>query len=155
MAKKSYRKIEAPTDVESYERHIVRERAERVTAKNDRIVGAGYAERQIADTLSKVKPIDVHISRVVGKNMEGLIKRGRAVETLAAYFPEDRAKWIEIFAAILEGVPEVKAKRGQWIRDADKELRAPGLHQYFCSCCYNYNDTRSPYCPNCGASMRK
>lgn len=34
---------------------------ERVNKKLDRIVGAGYAERQIAETLALVEPIDVNI----------------------------------------------------------------------------------------------
>lgn len=33
----------------------------RATKKLDRIVGAGYAERQIAATLALVEPIDVNI----------------------------------------------------------------------------------------------
>lgn len=40
---------------------IAQERIERVTRKNDRIVGEGYAERQIADTLSKVEPINTKL----------------------------------------------------------------------------------------------
>lgn len=40
---------------------IAQERNERVTRKNDRIVGEGYAERQIADTLSKVEPINTKL----------------------------------------------------------------------------------------------
>lgn len=40
---------------------IAQKRTERVTRKNDRIVGEGYAERQIADTLSKVEPINTKL----------------------------------------------------------------------------------------------
>ena len=40
---------------------IAQQRTERVTRKNDRIVGEGYAERQIADTLSKVEPINTKL----------------------------------------------------------------------------------------------
>ena len=40
---------------------IAQQRTERVTRKNDRIVGEGYAQRQIADTLSKVEPINTKL----------------------------------------------------------------------------------------------
>ena len=43
------------------EYEIAQQRTERVTRKNDRIVGEGYAERQIADTLSKVEPINTKL----------------------------------------------------------------------------------------------
>lgn len=39
------------------EYEIAQDRTERVRKKNDRIIGEGYAERQIADTLSKVEKI--------------------------------------------------------------------------------------------------
>lgn len=34
---------------------------QRANEKNERIIGAGYAERQIAGTLALVEPIDVNI----------------------------------------------------------------------------------------------
>lgn len=152
MAKYNITKI--ATNVESWERSFRAKWAEEAKAKNDRIIGDGYAERQKADTLSKVEPIDVHVSKI-GRNMDALIKRGHAVEVLAEYYPEeDRDKMREIFAEILNQVPDVKQKRGRWVRDVDADLRAPGLRRYFCSCCYKYNDTRSAYCPDCGAYMR-
>lgn len=153
---KEYSKHDAITDLNYWEREFIKRWTERANAKNDRIIGEGYADRQIADTLSKVEPIDVHISKI-GKNMDALIKRGHAVEILADYFPENRAEMIETFAAILDQIPEVntKERRGQWIRDHDLTLRAPGLQRFFCSCCYNYHDTRSNYCPNCGANMKR
>ena len=97
MAKYNITKI--ATDVESWERSFRAKWAEEAKAKNDRIIGDGYAERQIADTLSKVEPIDVNVSKI-GHN------------------------------------------------------RAPGLRCYVCSNCAAVTDTRSAYCPNCGASMR-
>lgn len=149
----NYIKYGAPTYIESWERSFRERWSAEAKAKNDRIVGAGYAERQIADTLSKVEPIDVHVSKI-GKNMDGLIKRGHAVEALADHFPEDRDKWREIFADALKDVPEVKQKHGQWIRDNLIDKRAPGLRRYFCTCCSTYYDSRPNYCPNCGAAMR-
>lgn len=151
MAKYNITKI--ATNVESWERSFRAKWAEEAKAKNDRIVGNGYAERQIADTLSKVEPIDVKVSKI-GHNMDALIKRGDAVDILADYFPENRDKWREHFAEILNKVPDVKQKRGKWIRDTDTERTAPGLRRIYCSNCFNYHDTRSAYCPNCGASMR-
>lgn len=153
MAKR-YNITGVPINLESWEQEFRKRWTEEAQAKNDHIVGDGYAERQKADTLSKVKPINLHIPQI-GKNMDALIKRGDAVEKLAGYFPEcERNEWREKFAAILNQVPSVKRERGSWIRDADTDKRAPGLHRYFCSHCSTYNDTRSPYCPNCGAYMR-
>lgn len=152
MAKYNITKI--ATDVESWERSFRAKWAEEAKAKNDRIIGDGYAERQKADTLSKVEPIDVHVSKI-GHNMDALIKRGHAVEVLADYYPEaERDQMREIFAEILNQVPDVKQKRGHWVRDSEADLRAPGLRRYYCSCCYKYNETRSAYCPDCGAYMR-
>ena len=152
MAKK-YTVTSTPTYIESWERDIKLRWTEKAKAKNDRIVGKGYAERQIADTLSKVEPIDVKVSKI-GHNMDALIRRGDAVDVLADFFPDHRDEWREHFAELLNAVPDVKQKRGQWIRDRETTERAPGLHRYFCSNCFNYHDTRSPYCPNCGAYMR-
>lgn len=150
----NYIKYGPPVYVESWERDFRERWAEQAKAKNDRIIGAGYAERQIADTLSKVEPIDVHISKI-GKNMDALIKRGGAVEALVEYYPEHEKNHMrEIFAKVLNQVPEVKQKRGQWYRDSEKDIHAPGLRCYVCSCCSTANDTRSNYCPNCGASMK-
>lgn len=150
---KHYNITSAPIYVESWEREFRQRWSEEANAKNDRIVGEGYAERQIADTLSKVEPIDVKVSKI-GHNMDALIKRGNAVDVLADYFPENRDKWREHFADILNRVPDEKQKRGKWVRDSEANLRAPGLVRYYCTNCFCYNDTRSNYCPNCGASMR-
>ena len=153
---KLYNVTKTPTNLDRYEKESIRERAEIVNAKNDRIVGAGYAERQIADTLSKVEPIDVHVSKI-GHNMEDLVKRGHVVEAIAKYFAtvEDLDEWREWAAEIVADVPKVKTTpRGHCIRDTDLNKRAPGLIRYFCSCCSTYNDTRSNYCPNCGASRK-
>jgi len=150
---KGYTKHGAATDLASWERDFRERWTAKANAKNDRIIGKGYAERQIADTLSKVKPIDVNVTRI-GKNMKSLIVRGDAVDTLAELFPENYRSMRELFAEILDTVPEVKPKRGHWVRDVEAALNAPGLRKLYCSECYTYNDTRSPYCPNCGAAMR-
>ena len=153
MAKR-YNITGTPKYLERYEQEIKERWTEEANAKNDRIIGAGYAERQIADTLSKVEPIDVNVSRI-GKGRDDLVKRGAVVDALADSFEGDRDSWRELFAELIADVPEVKlGKRGQWIRDTDLEHRAPGLNQFFCSSCYSYNDTRTNYCPHCGASMR-
>lgn len=152
MAKYNITKI--ATNVESWERSFRAKWSEEAKAKNDRIVGDGYAERQKADTLSKVEPIDVHVSKI-GHNMDALIKRGHAVEVLAEYYPEeDRDTMREIFAEILNQVPDVKQKRGRWVRDVEADLRAPGYRRYICSVCSTYYEARPNYCPNCGAYMR-
>lgn len=39
----------------------VEEATERARLKDERLIGEGYAERQIADTLSKVEPINTKI----------------------------------------------------------------------------------------------
>lgn len=140
-------------NVESWEREFRERWTEKANAKNDRIIGKGYAERQIADTLSKVEPIDVRVTHI-GKNMDALIKRGDAVDMLADLFPEHYLSMRELFAEILDTVPDVKPKRGHWVRDVEAALNAPGLRKLYCSECYSYNDTRSAYCPNCGAYMR-
>lgn len=141
-------------NVESWERHFRDAWTEEAKKKNDRIIGEGYAERQIADTLSKVEPIDVRVS-MIGPNMNAYIKRGDAVDILAEYFPlSEREEWREHFAEILNRCPDVKQKRGSWIRDRETSLRAPGLNSFFCSWCSTYNDTRTLYCPHCGALMR-
>lgn len=140
-------------NVESWEREFRERWTEKANAKNDRIIGKCYAERQIADTLSKVEPIDVRVTHI-GKNMDALIKRGDAVDMLADLFPEHYLSMRELFAEILDTVPDVKPKRGHWVRDVEAALNAPGLRKLYCSECYSYNDTRSAYCPNCGAYMR-
>ena len=153
---KQYNITGTPTNIDGWERTIRERWTEQAKAKNDRIVGEGYADRQIADTLSKVEPIDTYISRI-GKNMEDLVKRGHVVEAIASYFAtvNDLEEWREWAAEIVADVPEVKTTpRGHWIRDTDLNKRAPGLIRYFCSCCSTFNDTRSNYCPNCGASMK-
>ena len=152
MAKR-YNITGTPKYLERYEQEIKERWAAEANAKNDRIIGKGYAERQIADTLSKVDPIDVHISKS-GKNMDDLIRRGTVIETLADNFEGNRDAWKEIFSKMLEDVPGIKAKSGSWKRDTWKERFAPGLHYFVCSCCSTYNDTRSNYCPNCGAFMK-
>lgn len=48
------------TDVEAEEYRIRKEATERAK-KNDRIIGEGYAERHIADTLSKVEKINTEL----------------------------------------------------------------------------------------------
>lgn len=48
-------------NIRAREWEIAAERTERVKKKNDRIVGEGYAERQIADTLSKVEKIKTEL----------------------------------------------------------------------------------------------
>ena len=40
---------------------IAQDWTERVRKKNDRIVGEGYAQRQVADTLSKVEKIKTEL----------------------------------------------------------------------------------------------
>lgn len=152
----NYIKYGPPVYIESWEREIRERWTEEAKAKNDRIIGDGYAERQIADTLSKVEPINVNVSKI-GKNMDALIRRGDAVEALVGYFdyPEEAKNELRsLFADILNNAPEVKQKRGAWIRDSEKDIKAPGLRRYWCSCCSNYNDARPNYCPNCGAFMR-
>lgn len=43
------------------ESRIRKEATERARLKDERLIGEGYAERQIADTLSKVEPINTKI----------------------------------------------------------------------------------------------
>ena len=43
------------------ENRIRREATERARLKDERLIGKGYAERQIADTLSKVEPINTKL----------------------------------------------------------------------------------------------
>lgn len=151
---KGYIKHTTAADVGSWENRFRERWAEKAKEKNDRIIGDGYAERQIANTLSKVEPIDVRVS-MIGPNMNAYIKRGDAVDILTEYFPEtEREKWREHFAEILDRCPDVKQKRGSWIRDHETSLRAPGLNSFFCSCCSTYNDTRTRYCLHCGALMK-
>lgn len=152
MANK-YNITTAPRDIDSMERSIRERWTEQARAKNDRIIGNGYAERQIADTLSKVEPIDVNISKVVRKR-DDLVKRGHVIDALAATF-ENSETMKGVFSALLEDVPGIKPNRAKWVRDTDTARRAPGLRRFFCSGCYCYNDTCTPYCPNCGASMRR
>lgn len=155
--KKRYNMTGIPSNIESWERDIRERWSEQAKAKNDRIIGDGYADRQIADTLSKVEPIDVRVSKV-GRNLDALIKRGDAVEALVEHFkcPDVNENELRsLFADILNKAPDVKQKRGSWIRDSEKALSAPGLRRYWCSCCSSYNDDARPnYCPNCGAYMR-
>ena len=49
------------TYTQKREWEIAQQRTERVTRKNDRIVGEGYAQRQVADTLSKVEKIKTEL----------------------------------------------------------------------------------------------
>lgn len=49
------------TYTQKREWEIAQDWTERVRKKNDRIVGKGYAERQIADTLSKVEKINTEL----------------------------------------------------------------------------------------------
>lgn len=49
------------TDIEQRERFIKKKWAEHAIKKNERIVGSGYAERQIADTLSKVGKVNTEL----------------------------------------------------------------------------------------------
>ena len=49
------------TSVRHHESAIREEWTRRATEKNDRIVGKGYAERQIKDTLSKVEKINTEL----------------------------------------------------------------------------------------------
>ena len=49
------------TDINNRELEIRKEWMEHAPAKNDSIIGAGYAERQKADTLSKVEKIKTEL----------------------------------------------------------------------------------------------
>ena len=49
------------TDIDNREFKIKKEWAKHAEEKNERIVGNGYAERQIADTLSKVGKINTEL----------------------------------------------------------------------------------------------
>ena len=49
------------SDTRKREYEIAQDWTERVTKKNDRIIGEGYAERQIADTLRKVEKIKTEL----------------------------------------------------------------------------------------------
>lgn len=150
---KLYHVTSTPTNLDSYEYELKKEWTAKANEKNDRIVGKGYAERQIADTLSKVAPIDVNVSKI-GKNRDDLVKRGTVVDTLADCFEGDRDTLRGLFAEMLENIPGIKQKRAEWIRDTGIARAAPGLRRYFCTSCYNYHDARPNYCPNCGAYMK-
>ena len=49
------------TDIERREFLIKKEWTERATEKNNRIVGDGYAERQVADSLSKAGKVNTKL----------------------------------------------------------------------------------------------
>ena len=49
------------TNTQKREYEIAQDWTERARKKNDRIIGKGYAERQIADTLSKVEKIKTEL----------------------------------------------------------------------------------------------
>lgn len=49
------------TNAQKREWEIAQDWTERARKKNDRIIGEGYAERQIADTLSKVEKIKTEL----------------------------------------------------------------------------------------------
>ena len=49
------------TDTEKREYKIKKEWSKRAEKKNERIVGNGYAERQIADTLSRVGKVNTKL----------------------------------------------------------------------------------------------
>lgn len=49
------------TNTQTREWKIAQDWTERARKKNDRIIGKGYAERQIADTLSKVEKIKTEL----------------------------------------------------------------------------------------------
>ena len=152
MAKR-YKITSTPTNLLAYELEIKERWTKEATEKNDRIVGNGYAERQIADTLSKVEPIDLTVSKV-GKNRDDLVKRGAVIDALADCFEGDRDTLRELFSEMIADVPGRKTKRGEWKRDTDITRAAPGLMRFYCNACYNYNDRSSDFCPNCGASMK-
>lgn len=48
-------------DIARREYEIIQDWTERATKKNERIVGAGYAERQIADTLSRIDKVKTEL----------------------------------------------------------------------------------------------
>ena len=48
-------------NIQAREYEIVQDWTERATKKNDRIVGEGYAERQIAETLKLVEKIKTEL----------------------------------------------------------------------------------------------
>ncbi len=58
---KSGRPVGVFTDIEKREFFIKEKWTEHAKKKNDRIVGTGYAERQIADTLSKVGKVNTEL----------------------------------------------------------------------------------------------
>ena len=147
--KKRYNITGTPTNYTSYELSFKKRWTKRATEKNDRIVAAGYAERQIADTLSKADPIDLNINTKKAPDLSELIEKRAAVEAIAgklAEAPEELDMFIEITADILADVPGTKPKRGEWIREA--------FDCYYCNNCYKPNETRTAYCPNCGAAMK-
>ena len=49
------------SNIRAREWEIAQDWTERVKKKNDRIIGEGYAERQMADTLSKVEKIKTEL----------------------------------------------------------------------------------------------
>lgn len=57
----NYNKYGPPVFIDSWERALRERWTEEAKAKNDRIIGDGYAERQIADTLSKVEKIKTEL----------------------------------------------------------------------------------------------
>lgn len=147
--KKRYYVTGTPTNDDAYERALRKRWTKEATEKNDRIVGAGYAERQIADTLSKTEPIDLNIKTKKAPDLSELIEKRAAVEAIAgklAEAPEELDMFIEITADILADVPGTKPKRGEWIRET--------FNSYYCNNCYKPNETRTAYCPNCGATMK-
>lgn len=62
-----------------------------------------------------------------------------------------------VIPARLEMIKDQKP-HGEWITTyniwADDDLSAWG-HYKECSCCQNQEKFRTPFCPNCGADMRK
>ena len=67
--------------------------------------------------------------------------------------------------AVINGIPTIEPKRGEWIDEADKYDASFGIHDYRCSNCNSYADEyigghewytmyKPNYCPNCGAYMK-
>ena len=54
---------------------------------------------------------------------------------------------------MLNEAPIIEPKRGEWIRSSDIDI-AWGSKVYTCSNCGHKRNSKTNFCPNCGADMR-
>lgn len=65
----------------------------------------------------------------------------------------DSGLWIryKMFENVIDDAPTIEPKRGEWI-----QMYRNGFGNMICMCSKcNFHATKSNFCPNCGADMRK